>query len=105
MARRPGRSIRSCHARRKGGCYLLDCQADLLSELNTRFVVPLLAAGEAPKPAARLSPIFTIEGEALVMVTQFSAAISGRELGDRIDSLLDEQDSIGNALDMLISDF
>ena len=41
-----------------GGCHVLDCQADLLSDLNTRLVVPLLPIGEAPKPAIRLNPIF-----------------------------------------------
>jgi len=88
-----------------GGPYLLDCQADLLSDLNTRFVVPLLAAGDAPKPAARLNPVFRIADDALIMATQFAAAIPKRELGDRIISLIHEQDAIGNALDMLISGF
>jgi toxin CcdB len=30
--------------------YLLDCQADLLSEFATRFVAPLLPIAEAPSP-------------------------------------------------------
>jgi hypothetical protein len=32
----------------KSGGYVLDCQADLLSDLNTRFVVPLLPESKAP---------------------------------------------------------
>ena len=84
---------------------LLDCQADLLSGLNTRFVVPLLPEREAPRPAARLNPLFEIDGQRLVMATQFCAAIPARELGERVGSLADHQDDIIDALDMLISGF
>lgn len=75
--------------RRTGAGYLLDCQADLLSQLNTRFVVPLLPVREAPKPAARLNPVFELEGKSYVMVTQFAAAIPVAELGERVASLGD----------------
>jgi toxin CcdB len=34
-----------------GDGYLLDVQTDLLSDLNTRVVVPLLQTSSAPKPA------------------------------------------------------
>jgi len=39
------------------------------------------------------------------MVTQFAASLPTRDLGDRVVSLLDQQDAIGNALDLLISGF
>jgi toxin CcdB len=92
-------------ARRSGPGYLLDCQADLLSRLNTRFVVPLLPAGEAPKPAARLNPVFELEGETHVMVTQFAAAVPVAELGEKVTSFRDQDTAILNALDMLLSGF
>lgn len=38
--------------------YLLNVQTDLLSDLNTRLVVPLLPTSSAPKPAKWLNPIF-----------------------------------------------
>jgi len=91
--------------RRSGAGYLLDCQADLLDPLNTRFVVPLLPAREAPKPAARLNPVFEIGGDSYVMMTQFAAAILVSELGDRVGSLDDQHIAIITALDMLISGF
>ena len=93
------------YRRGDGPGYLLECQADLLDSLNTRFVVPLLPLDEAPKPAARLNPVFEVEGHAVVMVTQFAAAVLVRELGERAGSLLEEQHAIGLALDMLISGF
>lgn len=83
--------------------YLLDCQADLLSDLNTRLVVPLLLEGDAPRPATRLNPIFEIQGRQVVMVTQFAAAIATADMGERVASLAGQQDRILNAIDMLIS--
>lgn len=93
------------YARRDGPGFLLDCQADLIGDLNTRFVVPLLPEAEAPRPAARLNPLLDVQGQRVVMVTQFAAAVPSKELGDPVGSLLAEQDPIGNALDMLISGF
>lgn len=93
------------YRRRDGAGYLLDCQADLLDSLNTRLVVPLLPPEDAPKPAARLNPVFEVEGRPHVMVTQFASAIMVRELGERVGSLESEQYVIGSALDMLVSGF
>lgn len=45
-----------------GADLLLDCQSDLLRDLNTRFVVPLQLLENAPQPARRLNPVFEIEG-------------------------------------------
>lgn len=50
-----------------GDGFLLDVQSDLLSDLNTRVVVPLLPVTSAPKPATRLNPTFDINGERVVM--------------------------------------
>jgi toxin CcdB len=91
-------------ARADGGPgYLLDCQADLLSHLNTRLVVPVLPADDAPRPARGLNPMFDINDRAHVMVTQFAAAVLVAELGARVMSLADRDVEIGNALDLLIS--
>lgn len=93
------------YRQKQGGWLVLDCQADLLSDLNTRLVVPLLPIDQAPKPAIRLNPIFDVEGERLVMVTQFAASVPIRELGEIVQSLSPEQDAVSAALDMLIVGF
>jgi len=93
------------YALAQGRGYLIDCQANLLSDLNTRFVVPLLPLEEAPKPAARLNPVFDIAGEPHVMVTQFAATVPVNELQARATSLAEQEITVGNALDMLISGF
>ena len=88
-----------------GAGYLLDVQSDLLSGLNTRVVVPLLPKSSAPSPAQRLNPVFSVQGKALVMATQYMAAVSERELRSRVGSLAEEQDEISAALDMLFLGF
>ncbi len=88
-----------------GADLLLDCQSDLLRDLNTRFVVPLMLPENAPQPARRLNPVFEIEGRDHVMVTQFAAAVALRDCGRVITSLATEDTVIMNALDMLISGY
>jgi toxin CcdB len=88
-----------------GADLLLDCQSDLLRDLNTRFVVPLQLPENAPLPARRLNPVFKIEGQSYVMVTQFAATIAKRECGPFVMSLASEHTTIMNAVDMLISGY
>ena len=88
-----------------GDHYLLDCQSDALANLNTRFVVPLLPPGYGPLPIQRLNPAFRVGHEEVVMYTQFAGAVPLRELQAAIASLAEEDRSIMNALDMLISGY
>ena len=93
------------HLLRDGSTLVVDCQADLLCDLKTRLVVPLIPIREAPKPAARLNPVFQIDGEAYAMATQAAATIPVAELQSRVATLVEHDITIGNALDMLISGF
>jgi len=93
------------YAEPDGSGFLLDCQADLLKVLSTRFMVPLMPRQVAPIAGARLNPIFQVEGVEVAMVTQFAGAVPVRELGDRILSLDAEHIKIMNALDMLITGY
>src|SRR3546814_1082896 len=63
----------------RGLGFLLDCQSDLLDDLVTRVVVPLMpAAGFDPVP--RLNPVLTVNEETLVMATQLIFAIPRERL-------------------------
>jgi toxin CcdB len=86
------------------GC-LLDIQADLLSHLNTRVVVPLLPLASAPQPARTLNPCFDIAEETLVMCTQFMAAVPANLLKNPITSLSGQRDDIVAAIDLLMQGF
>ncbi|MDE1145944.1 MAG: CcdB family protein [Azospirillaceae bacterium] len=84
--------------------YALEVQADLLKGLATAAVVPLWPRKISPRALDRLNPIFVIDGDDHVMVTQFIATIPRKELGPIVGSLSRAYYfDIINALDMLIS--
>jgi toxin CcdB len=87
------------------GSYWLDCQSDLLSGLNSRFVAPLQPRGEVQSIDQRLNPIFVIDGREHVMQTHLAAAVPARLLRDPITSFAEHEYRIGAALDMLIGTF
>ena len=89
----------------KGKGYVLDVQADLLSHLSTRTVVPLLPETAAPRPISELNPVFEIGGERHVLVTQAIASIPGYELKPAMSSLAGQHDRITRALDILLLGF
>jgi toxin CcdB len=85
--------------------YVLDVQADLLSELGTRVVVPLILHDTAPKAARGLNPAFEINGSLHLMLTQFIAAVPKKQLGKPLLSLKARSDDISRALDFLLVGF
>ncbi|MGW6778608.1 CcdB family protein [Brucella pseudogrignonensis] len=88
-----------------GGGYVLDVQADLLDELKTRIVIPLIINAVAPIPAKRLNPIFEIEGEKYALVTQFISAIPVSLLKNPVTNLSASHVEIVSALDMAFHGF
>jgi toxin CcdB len=93
------------HANPDGPGCLLDIQADLLSHLNTRVVVPLLPLAQAPQPARTLNPCFEIGGETLVMATQFMAAVPVGILRNPLGNLGARRYEIVAAVDLLMRGF
>lgn len=94
------------HTDRKGKLYplLLDVQADLLSHLDTRTVVPLaLKRRYAATPIRRLNPVFVVRGVEYVAVFQELAAISSHELGEIHATLTARRNEILAALDLLFT--
>ena len=87
------------------GSYALDCQADFLEHLGTRFVLPLLPPELEPKVAERLNPVFIIGEQRYVLYPQFAASLSKSELGSYVISLAKEHLKIMDALDMLITGY
>ena len=85
--------------------YLLIVQADLLNNLTTRVVVPLITATAMGKPAVHLNPCFEIEGKAVVMSTAELAGVNVSVLGEKVGSLHKKRDEIIAALDFLFTGF
>jgi toxin CcdB len=91
--------------RTENGALLLDCQTDFLSSIETRLVAPLVPADRHKSNLPRLNPIFEVAGQRVMMVTTLLVGIPKAELGVRVGSLAEQQDTIMNAIDMLLSGF
>nr|MBF0222235.1 CcdB family protein [Desulfobulbaceae bacterium] len=85
--------------------YLLDLQANLLNDLATHVVVPLVNTTLMRKAAKHLNLEFEIEGTRVVMSTAELAGVPVRILGEKVCSLNDDRDEIIAALDFLFVGF
>lgn len=84
--------------------YLLDVQTHLLQHLHTCVVAPLALSEVVQGKAAKiLNPVFTIEGQEVVMLTPELAGVHRTVLGEFVVSLEEERDSIVAALDFLFT--
>lgn len=83
--------------------YLLDVQTGLLSDLESRMVIPLRSLAHFPevKLPERLTPVVTIQGKDFLLETPKMASVPRRILKQPIDSLADSHAEITAALDFL----
>ncbi len=90
----------------RGGRFplLLDVQADLLSDLATRVVVPMVTLKRyGAKPISRLDPTVLIQGLEYVLVFQEIAAVPTTALGKPVGSLAKRRTDLIAALDLLFT--
>jgi toxin CcdB len=85
--------------------YFLDVQAELLADLATRVVVPLVSATVMGNAVKHLNPRFVVQGVPLFMSTAELAGIPMRALGAKVGSLKDRRQEIIAALDFLFTGF
>ena len=87
--------------------YLLDVQSGLLDGLDSRVVVPLRSVAHFPrvKLPSRLTPVFTIQGQACLLETPKLGAVPLRVLKQPVVSLTDSQAEITAALDFLFQGY
>ena len=87
--------------------FVVDVQSDILSNFDTRVVVPLQSVdfirSENMEIVSRLNPIFTVCDSEVILATQQMAAVHIRELGKKVDSLESMRLEIISALDVLTS--
>lgn len=94
------------HRNPKRGAFplLLDVQADLLSSLATRVVVPMAKLDRrGPKPISQLNPVAVVDGVRYALVFQELAAIPKSALGERVASLAARRVELIAALDLLFT--
>ena len=86
---------------------VLDVQSDVLDDLASRVVIPLVPAtrGEGEE-MSRLKPRLVIQGEAYILMTTDIAALPRARLGAHVANIeRDYRDVITNALDFLFLGF
>lgn len=84
--------------------FLLDVQNDLLSDLETRVVVPLCPVSAMKGMTLRtLMPVLEIDGERFVMLTPQMAGIPKSELGAPVTRVEQYRYEIIAAIDFLLT--
>jgi toxin CcdB len=92
------------HTKSKRYPYLLDVQADLLRDLATRIIAPLMPLARLHgKPIGRLNPVVAVDGEQHVIVFQELAAFPASELRDVVASLHARRGELIAAIDLLFT--
>lgn len=83
--------------------YLLDVQNGLLADLKTRLVIPLTAQANCRSGViSKLCPVFDINGERFVALTQQMAGIESRLLGAEVADLSAYRTEIIAAIDFAV---
>lgn len=82
--------------------YLLDIQNDVLKNLSTRVVIPLVITNQSIN---FLNPKFTINQIDVILSTAEIASIPSEILGNKICSLKDKREEIIGAVDFLVTGF
>lgn len=87
--------------------FLLDIQANLFADLNTRTVIPLLPQARGGKNEAlpRLKPLLTVKGKSYVMVTTDITTVRVAILGKFIENVEGQRQTIIDAVDFLLQGF
>lgn len=84
--------------------YLLDVQADLLTSIGTRVVIPLAVETDSKEIIlSQLMPVLPVRGQNHVAVTPQLAGIPVCELSSQVENLSDFRTEIIAALDLLIT--
>ncbi len=82
--------------------YLLDIQNDILKNLTTRVVIPLVISNQS---IDFLNPKFTINQIDVILSTAELASIPMEILGNKVCSLKDKREEIIGAVDFLVTGF
>ena len=95
----------SAHRRAGPARPTADNQADFLSNLPTRLVIPLLPAAAIPAPIERLHLRVTVDGCELILAINLMASVRLDQLGPKVGSVADRRSEIVAAVDFLQQGF
>ncbi len=85
---------------------VIDVQADLLAELRTRVVIPLLPQAQAKQEELpRLKPVIRVKGKKYILMTTDIGTLRVADLKEPVDNVEDQRQTIVDALDFLLQGF
>jgi len=85
--------------------YLINVQSSILSDLNSRLVIPVIKKELLKEKIKILNPEITINNEAWIVLTQQMSSISLSILGEEIEDVEMDRSTILSAIDFLITGF
>jgi toxin CcdB len=85
--------------------FLVDVQAELFEELQSRVVIPLSKAELIGFPMTYLTPTVSFDGLGYLLIAPQLAGISRAELGPRVGTLIGEERTITTAIEFLMRGF
>jgi len=85
--------------------FAVDIQADFMSHLDSRIVIPVQRRTKVGEIISMIHPVIDIEGEPCVLATHALGSVPRRALTRPVASLVDHQDEITRALDLLFTGF
>lgn len=85
--------------------YLIDVQSSILSDLNSRLVIPVIKKELLKEKIKILNPEITINNKAWIVLTQQMSSISLSILGEEIEDVEMDRSTILSAIDFLITGF
>lgn len=89
--------------RMQGGGLVVVLQNDLLDQLQTRVVAPLVPAKAVERVMHSLNPTVTLGDEAYLVMPQLAATLALTEMGEKVGSRAMMHDRIVRAVDGLLS--
>lgn len=86
--------------------YLLDVQNNLLTQLETRVVIPMFHKKTSRlKAITQLTPEFEIESKKMILMTPQLAGVALEHLGEVVEDLSKHHNEIVGAIDFLVTGF
>ncbi len=91
-------------ATQKNYPFLLDIQSNLLSDLRTTVVIPLMPKRLAESHAmSRLNPVIKINNDSFILMTQNIAGIDRDNLGEKVCELNQYRSEVVAAVDFVLA--
>jgi toxin CcdB len=86
-----------------GAAFLLNLQDDMLEDLATRVVAPLVPSEKLGPEMQTVNPRILVQGKEYILLTHLLAAIPAKNLAEPVGSAADQRDAVIAAIDMLFT--